>query len=282
MSRLLASLDSPPSGRVRPIWFDAAEYGRIKLLGGVEVPWTSPADLAAFVGKLQGMFRSDAILVGIGDLLAQRVSGDERLRTAMAARTRRGYALRTMLADEHARATAVEAIRALASTKGAAPLLLTMPSPARWLAVAARQASTDLGPPDAGQAEIAAMYAADFLRTFGGAAVDGLLVDEGPARVSEVIHPEAYRAVLNVADHYGWPVVVRTEAVAAWPHGSVPGIAAWLGSALPEEPVGPWGIVAGADFWDGAEPPPDAGIVLAAVPAEADPEAVMKRVRALA
>jgi hypothetical protein len=40
-------------------------------------------------------------------------------------------------------------------------------------------------------------------------------------------------------------------------------------------------VVADADFWEGADPPAEADLVLAAVPAEADPEAVMKRVRAL-
>lgn len=210
MSRLLASLDAPPSGRGRPIWFDAAEYGRAKLLAGAAVPWSSPAELAAFAGKLQGMFRSGAILVDVADLLAQRVSGDERLRAAMAARTRPGHALRTLLADEPARATAVEAIRALASTKGALPLLLAAPTPARWVAAAAQQASSGPQPPDPDRAEVAAMYAADYLRTFAGTAVDGLLLDEGPAPAGDPIHPETFRAVLNVADNYGWPVLVRT------------------------------------------------------------------------
>ncbi|HEX9527199.1 MAG TPA: hypothetical protein VF951_06855 [Streptosporangiaceae bacterium] len=40
--------------------------------------------------------------------------------------------------------------------------------------------------------------------------------------------------------------------------------------------------MAGADFWDGADPPGPAGLMLATVPAGADPEAVMTRVRALA
>jgi hypothetical protein len=42
-----------------------------------------------------------------------------------------------------------------------------------------------------------------------------------------------------------------------------------------------WGVVAGTGFWDGTGPPAGAGFVLATVPAQADPEAVMKRVRTL-
>jgi hypothetical protein len=226
------------------------------------------------------MFRSDAVLADVGDVFAQRAAGDAELRAAMAARTRPGYALRTLLADEQARGAAAEAVRALAATVGV-PLVLTVPTPGRWLGAAAERAQSDPGPIDAGRTETAAMYVADMLRTFGGLGVDGLLLDEGPAPASGLIHPEAFRSVLNVADHYEWPVLIRGDAAAAWPHGNMPGVAAWLGSAAPAEPSGRWGIVAGADFWDGAGPPADAGFVLASVPAQADPEAVMKRVRAL-
>jgi hypothetical protein len=117
---------------------------------------------------------------------------------------------------------------------------------------------------------------------FAGTGVDGLLLDEGRVPAGELIHPEAYRPVLNVADYYEWPVLIQTDAAAAWPHGPVPGVAVWLGSAGPDEPSGRWGIVAGSDFWAGVGPPAGADLVLAPVPADADPEAVMTQVRALA
>jgi len=281
VSRLPASLAAPPSGRERAIWFDAADYGRAKLLAGAVVPWDSPAELASFVAKLQGMFRSDAILADVGEVFTQRAAGDPQLRAAMAARTRPGYALRTLLADEQARRVAAEAVRALAATAGGVPLVLAVPAPARWLSTAAGQAGSDPGPVDSGGAETAAMYVADMLRTFGSLEVDGLLLDEGSAHGSDLIHPEAYRSVLNVADHYGWPVLVRADAAPAWPHGSIPGITAWLGSAAADGTAGRWGVVAGAGFWDGDDPAPDAELALVPVPAQADPEAVMKRIRAL-
>ena len=282
MSRLLASLDAPPSGRARPVWFDAAAYGQARLLSGGDVPWPSPAELSSFFAKIGGMFHSDAILVDLADLFAQRTNADQQLRAAMAARSRPGYALRTLLSDGQARGTAAEAVRVLAATSGPVPLVLTVPTPGRWLVAAAQQAGSDPGPPDAGQAETAAMYSADFLRIFAGTGVDGLLLDEGRVPAGELIHPEAYRPVLNVAGNYEWPVLVRTDAAAAWPHGPVPGVAVWLGSAGPDERSGRWGMVAGPDFWAGVTPPAEAGLVLAPVPAEAEPEAVMKQVRALA
>jgi hypothetical protein len=245
------------------------------------VPWTSPAELSSFFAKIGGMFRSDAVLVDLADLFAQRTAADQQLRAAMAARSRPGYALRTLLADEQARSTAAEAVRVLAATSGPVPVVLTVPTPGRWLVAAAQQAGSDPEPPDAAQAETAAIYSADFLRMFADTGVDGLLLDEGRVPAGELIHPEAYRPVLNVADYYQWPVLIQTDAAAAWPHGPVPDIALWLGSAAPSQPAGRWGVVADADFWEGADPSAGADLVLAAVPAEADPEAVMKRVRAL-
>jgi len=297
MSRLLASLDAPPSGRFRPVWFDAVAYGRARLLGGGDLPWQAPAELTSFFGKTQAMFGSDAVLADVADVFAQRAAADQALRAAMVARSRPGYALRTLLGDERARADAADAVGALAATKGAVPLVLTVPAPGRWLAAAAAAANPGAAPPEAGQAETAAMYSADFLRTFGDAGVDGLLLDEGPVPAGQLTDPEAYRPVLNVAEHYGWPVLIRTEAAAAWPHGPVPGVALWIGSAAPVPVPAPapadadaaagggapgrWGVVAGPDFWADADPPADADLVLAQIPAQADPEAVMKRVRAL-
>ncbi len=287
MADLLTALDAPPSGRSRATWFDSLAYCRAKLMSYGPVPWDSPGEVAAFFGKAQGMFRSDALLVDLGDLLAWRVGHDGLLRTAMAARSRPGYALRTLLGDEQARAVAAEAVTAVAASAGVVPVVLSVPSPARWLAVAAAQAGAEAGPPDPDRAETAAMYTADFLRTFAGLGVDGLLLDEGPASAGGLIHPEAYRPVLNVADHYGWPVLISAGSAPAWPFGEVTGVAAWLGSA-PKCPAAPrpqadgrWGIVANAAFWTGTNPSAAADLVLAAVPAQADPDAVMQRVRAL-
>src|SRR5208337_19614 len=188
---------------------------------------------------------------------------------------------------EQARTVAAEAVTAVAASAGVVPVVLSVPSPARWLAVAAAQAGAEAGPPDPDRAETAAMYTADFLRTFAGLGVDGLLLDEGPASAGGLIHPEAYRPVLNVADHYGWPVLISAGSAPAWPFGEVTGVAAWLGSA-PKCPAAPrpqadgrWGIVANAAFWTGTNPSAAADLVLAAVPAQADPDAVMQRVRAL-
>ena len=281
MPDLLASLDAPPSGRATAIWFDSLAYCREKLLSGAPVPWGSPGELTALAGKAQGMFRSDALLVDLADLYAQRAAAGHELQAAMAARSRPGYALRTLLADERARAVAREAVTAIAAGAGATPVVLCIPSPARWLLLTAEQAGQEAVPPDPEHADTAAMYIADFLRIFAGDGVDGLLLDEGPAPADDLIDPEAYRPVLNIAGHYEWPVLICSSTVPAWPHGPVTGVAGWIGSSAPSQVAGRSGILTGADFWAGAEPASGADLLLAVVPASADPGAVMQRVRAV-
>jgi hypothetical protein len=280
-NNLLTSLDVAPSGRSRPVWFDSLAYCREKLLSGEPLPWHSPGDLTAFFGKAQGMFRSDALLVDLADMYAQLVDNDDALRTAMTARARPGYALRVLLADERARAVAVEAVSAVAATAGVVPVVLSLPSPSHWLTITAEQAGQELAPPDVDRAESAAMYVADFLRTFAASGVDGLLLDEGPTPADDLVDPEAYRSVLNVADHYEWPVLIRSDTTSAWPHGAVSGVAAWLGTVAVGAPVARWGAVSGRDFWSGTDRSKESDFLLAVVPADADPEAVMQRVRAL-
>jgi hypothetical protein len=282
MPDLLAGLSAPPSGRSRPVWFDSLAYCRAKLLAGASLPWASPGELAAFTGKAQGMFGSDALLVDVADLCGERAMADPELRAAMGLRSRAGYALRTLLADDTVRTAAVDAVGAVSGGGAGTPVVLSMPSPARWLTISSDLAGQPAEPPDADRADTAAMYVADYLRVFGTSGVDGLLLDEGPVVAPELVPADAYRPVLNVAEHYGWPVLISTPAAAAWPSGAVAGVAGWIGTA-PPQPAGPtWGWYAGDDFWAGADAPTGAGLVFAVVPEQADPDSVMARVRALA
>jgi len=275
MTGLLASLQAPPSGRRRAVWFDNLAYSRDKLLAGRPVPWDSPGELVAFFAKAQGMFSSDALLVDLADLYGQ-LAQDGKLREAMLARSRPGYPLRVLLSDETARARAEQALTALAAST-VVPVLLTLPAPARWLATAAELAGRAAGPPDSDQADTAAMYVADLLRIFAATGIDALLLDEGATPVDDLVDPHSYASVLRVAEHYEWPVFIRADAAPAWPRGTVPGVAGWIGSAAPPSPAPTWGTVAGEDGWTSAE----GDLLLAVVTAKSDPETVMRAVRAL-
>jgi hypothetical protein len=78
--------------------------------------------------------------------------------------------------------------------------------------------------------------------------------------------------------HLRW---CATAAALAWAQGVVPGVAASVGFA-PPAPAGTLRLLTGNDFWAGADALDDAEFVLAVLPAQADPEAAIARVRALA
>jgi hypothetical protein len=263
---------------------DSLAYWRRRLLRGAGVPWASPGEVAAFFGTAQRTLRSDALLVDLSDVFAWRVGQDGDLPAAMAARSRPGFALRTLLADDRARAVAAGATAAVAAGDAATPVLLSLPSPARWLAIAAQQAGGPAGgTPGPHHVEAAAMYVAGLLRAFATVRVDGHVLDEGAAPAGELADAERYQPVLNVAAHYGWPVWVRSDGTASWPQGRVPGVTGWLGRCAPEHRVGPWGTVVAPDAALEAGPPSELGdVVLAVVPETADPDAVMRWVARLA
>jgi hypothetical protein len=283
-SALDSSLEQPPSGRAHPVWFDSLAYCRAKLLDGGSVPWESPGELSAFFAKSQGMFHSDALLIDLDDLYSQRVAGDDALSAAMTARTRPGFALRTLLADERTRGIAEGAMTALGAAHTGTPVLISIPSPARWLTIASQQAGVAVTePPDPAPVENAAIYMADLLRIFAGARVDGLVLNEGPVTEEDLADTDSYRPVLNVAAHYEWPVWIRTDEAGCWPRGEIEGVLGWLGSRPPAGNGSRWGIVLppGPGLETGPLPGAGGGPVLAIVPGAADPELVMRWVRQL-
>jgi hypothetical protein len=278
MADLADSLERPPSGRAAAVWFDWFAHCRHRR-NGAGVPWASPREMASFFCEAQRVFRSDAVLVDVGDVFTRRVERDAALSAAMAARNRPGYALRTLLADDRARSIACEATTAIAAGSAATPVLLSVPSPARWLELAVRQAGSQPdGAPQARHVEAAAMYVADLLRVFAPAGVDGLLLDEGAAPHSELADAESYTPVLNVAAHHGWPVWVRSDRAACWPDGYIPGVTGWLGRRAPEQPApGQWGIVLSPEAGLQATPPGErGGVVLAVVPEAAEPDSLLR------
>src|SRR4051794_12146247 len=68
----LAASSTTPSGRAAAVWFDSLAYCRRTLLSNAAVPWASPGEIAAFFGKSQRTFRSDALLVDLGGVFAWR------------------------------------------------------------------------------------------------------------------------------------------------------------------------------------------------------------------
>ncbi|MGW0022903.1 hypothetical protein [Rhodococcus sp. NPDC003383] len=248
-------LAAPASGRRTPLIIDHLDYSQRVLLRGNPIPWGDPTALSNLFNQAHGLLRPDATLLDLGAYY-RILAGDPRLQDAMTARSRPGYALRTLLGDAEAGRAAVTLVATVAGTTRL-PLVLQIPSPRAWLAQTHPGTTDDL---DADRVENAAMYVADWLRGFADVPVAAVLLDERAAGDVPAVPPEAYAPIGNVAVHYRWELGLRDQRSVSFGEGD--------------------GDVLGDDFWlgDRAAVPAEAGAFrLARLPEGAVPETVLAR-----
>ncbi|MDB5971297.1 MAG: hypothetical protein JWQ90_3747 [Hydrocarboniphaga sp.] len=204
MSRLLDRVAAVPIGGL--LWLDASDYASALLAKGAP-PWLDVAATLAWQRKAQGLLHSDVISLPLALVIEAWLAQAAPLRSAMAAKPRLLAPLKVLLADAALRAHLAELVRGMRAGFGDALLALRVPSPRYWPALAYAQAFAADQPLEvsADDADAAAVYVADFLRGFGEAGVDVLLLEECPASVpSSDDDLCCYGAVINVARHYRW------------------------------------------------------------------------------
>jgi hypothetical protein len=272
----MPTFDSLLSAARKPLWLDYGDYAGALLAQGA-VPWLDVSALVAWQRKAQGLLKSDVLQLPVATVCAAWLAANPPLREAMAAKKRTVFPLKTLLADEALRAHLVELAKGLRTCFAELPLALACPSPRHWVAEAFRQAHGDGEAVEVGDDETdsAAVYVADFLRSFGDAGVDVLLLQE--SLDSEPASTEAlalYQPVLNIAAHYRWSTVLDAPAGRlsdATGFGFLIAASAGGGRRIPTE------------FWSGAGAPdcPPQGFRHAAIPAAAQPESVLQRLAEL-
>lgn len=274
MGALLDRLQATPRAR----WLDASAYGA-RLLAGGTAPWLDVAACTAWQRKLQGLLKNEVASLPVAEVSEAWLAAHPSLRTAMAAKSRTVYALKTLLADEPLRAQLLELARALRAGLPGQPLVLVLPSPRAWVALAYTQAQGGAIEVEDDDADSAALYLADFLQTFAEAGLDGLLLVEDASQPPLTGATLAcYQSVANVAAHLRWDLGLLAPAIAedctALPADWSYAIAPRKLAALPMAKALP------ATYWSGAAAEPG-DFVYAAIPVDAQPEAVLERLAAL-
>lgn len=274
MSRLSACL---ASGRSL-LWLESTDYAA-QLLAGGRPPWSDVAATLAWLRKSQGLLRSDVIAVPVAALVQGLLAERPALRAAMAAKQRLLAPLKALLADEALRAHLLELLRGLRAGYDEAPLVLQLPSPRLWPALAHRQAFGDgdaaleVGDDDA---DSAAVYVADFLRHYGDAGIDALLLEETEASTPRSADDLAlYQPVINVAAHYRWSLGLLTPRAPAFDAAALDYLIAPGGGHAPA-----LGALLGDEFWQTGDAPA-APLRYARVPPGLQPEAVLDRIAGL-
>lgn len=259
-------VSAPPSGRGTAVVLDHQHYAQAVIRRGQPIPWADPAAYANFDSQARQLLRPDATLLDLGAVYDHLLAGDEDLKLAMKARSRTGYALKVLLADEKTASAAFE-LASVVSQTSAAPLVLQIPSPMLWLArtheLTGAGTVADL---DVDRAENAAIYVADWLRRQAMLPVSMLLLDERWPTMGElpVVDSSAYTPVSNVTDHYRWAIARRT-------HDTVE----ILGSTISA-------TVVPQDYWMSDAASAFSGdFLFAEIPADAVPETVLSQLSKL-
>ncbi|TVT51595.1 hypothetical protein FNH05_14565 [Amycolatopsis rhizosphaerae] len=261
-SSLQSLVAATPSGRARPLLVDSDAYAVTVLRQGAPVPWTDLAALAGHAAQVHALLDPDALWVDIEALYGAHLGAEPDLLAAMGARSRTGYALRTLLGAESGVDSVLTTVRTLAEATRR-QVVLDVPSPARWLARAHALAGTPLAEVGEDHADSASMYLAEWLGRLGTLPVALVLLDaraaEGDARVVDREALSAYSSLANVAGHFEWTLALRAGDGVEAPRGE-PGIA-----LVPEE------------HWLGHADLPEADVLLASIPPSASPERVLEQ-----
>ena len=192
-----------------PLWIDAWDYGRQLLGGGDHPPWGDIGAFVAYYRQLQSLVDSDFLAVEVSCFYAAWLDKNPALLASMRAKSRTGFALRTLLADEPSRQHLREIVDALAESYHDRPLVLSMPSPRSWLQETNRLAKPeDSSDVSWDQAESAAMYMADYLRNFASCDLSGLFLKDGDGGPHTPEQLQTYQPVVNVSEHYRWQIVL--------------------------------------------------------------------------
>ncbi len=267
MSTSLQSLTSQtPTGRTRPVLFEHDDYATAVLRQGSAIPWSDLASLSGHVGQVHSLLDPDAVWVDVEAFHANALQDAPALVASLAARKRTGYALRTLLAD----AELVESLAQMLVVLSDAcrrPVVVDIPSPARWLSRAHALAGTPLDEVTADAADSASMYLAEWLGKLGSPNVGLVLLDgrvtpgDAALETDEVLAD--YTSVLNVARHYGWSVALRTEA------------GVQVGEDEPSIGVLP------AQWWASGNDAPAGDVLLGTIPTDVSPETVLDEIARL-
>lgn len=264
---LTDALCAAGTGRGTPLIIDHLDYGRRLFLRGESEPWTDSAQFVNFFGQAQALLRPDAALLDLGRLYGHFVAERPELRASMTARSRTGYALKTLLADASAAAMAVDLVGAVSQTSKL-PLVLQIPSTLTWLSHIERQVgSGDLDGIGPEHAENLSIYLADWLRRFADLPVTMLMLDGRRTACGELPEDEMgyYAPVSNTTEHYRWTLGLRHDHRVEVANSEI------TGAVVP------------AGFWsDASTSAPPADFRLTEIPASAAPETVLARLVDLA
>ena len=119
-------VSSPPSGRTTALIIDHAAYAQPVLLRGAPVPWLDETAFVNLLAQAEGLLKPDATLLDTAPVLDALLAQDSGLVAAMGARSRVGYALKTLLAHDGTAERVMRLVSVVMGTSGPASFLAVL------------------------------------------------------------------------------------------------------------------------------------------------------------
>lgn len=253
-----AAFPGVPAAGGPALCLDLTAYAR-RVFGSGEPDWFDTPTMVAQLRQAQQSLRADWVQLPLLDWAAAWWSarrpgtgaGSSALRT-----------LKTRLEDLALRASLADLLRALHGVIGGAGLALQLVDGAAWLAWTGDEAA------DVDDAEEACVYLAAELHGLAGSGIGAVVVTQSGTLPCDA--GEHYAALTNAASHHGWPCVICSPELRRIPAGfnaaasaaSAPGLGSWIRDTQ----------------WNRADAPSQMPFIIARVPADAAPDAVLERI----
>lgn len=275
-NELLDRIASSAKNNEPLVWLDADEYGSRVINNGKPFPWTNPTEFVSKYTQLQSLLKPGVAPVNLGQFLKTWLDANSGVLSEMSGKNRIRYAIRKLLGMQPPRSVIREIVSALCQSVSQ-PVVLVFPENGELINWANQRANnapaaeiTDI------DVDTVSVYLADFMRTFSGLDVAGVLVrlPEGTALNPELL--ELYSPLVNVAKHYHWAFGVQVNNLTEL-NDSEEQVAFVIGNHADAN-----GKVLGDIFWDtGDRESSGDGFYYSEVPAELEPELVLERLACL-
>jgi hypothetical protein len=282
-----------PSDTKRKVWLDFLDYANRLFAAGREDLWSNPDTFISVYSQGQGLLHSDVLSLSILDFYADLINRELDVKEPWTGR-RPTFALKKLLALEEPRNVLLDVLSGLQNLyRGNPPIVLAIPSPQRLLLWLDSVVQLDQDHPIShDDIEAAAMYLAEYLRSFSTSGLSAIVIMESDSPLLDLNEAlSLYQPVFNIVKHYQWSVGIQQggtaheitrggDEVDFYLYGD-----SEISALLPLWKKGP--AIGGGlnrNFWEGNSNLPELpsiGLTYGMIPGNAEPEKVLAQLKKL-
>lgn len=193
------------------IWLEAEAYGAEVVRNGKPFPWTNPTEFVSSYGQLQSLLKPGVAPINVGNFFKAWLDSNPAALSEMSGKKRVRFAIKRLLGLDGPRAVIREIVSALCESVSQ-PVVLVLPTNGELINWANGKAN-NAQPQDLTDIDIdsVSVYLADFLRTFSGLNVAGVVVQLPDTTALNPELLDLYSPIINVSKHYHWAFGVQVR-----------------------------------------------------------------------